>query len=118
MRWYSKCLRNYATFSGRAGRREYWTFILINFAVFVGLAFVDNALFGEDTSVLASLYVIGVLLPSLAVSVRRLHDTGRSGWWLAVSFVPLVGPLLLAIFYFLEGDPLANRYGPPPKPSP
>lgn len=88
------CLRNYATFAGRATRPEYWWFSLFTvLAGFVGIA-VDLALHTYVFSLIASL---GLLLPTLAVTVRRLHDTGRSGWWMFIALIPLVGSIWLIV---------------------
>jgi len=115
MQSYLKVLRDYATFSGRARRREYWMFVLINVIVAVVLSLFDSVLFDDGAMVLSGLYWLAILVPSLAVSVRRLHDTGRSGWWLLVSLVPVVGGIVLFVFTVLDGDPGANAYGPSPK---
>lgn len=112
MDWYLKALKNYVSFSGRARRREYWNFVLFNALIAVVLSVVDGQL-GQP--VLAPLYILAVLLPGLAVSVRRLHDTGRSGWWLLISLVPIVGGIILLVFMFLDSEPGANRYGMSPK---
>lgn len=112
MEWYLKVLRSYAHFEGRARRREYWYFTLINVLIAVALALIDGAL---DISLLSPLYTLAVFIPGLAVSVRRLHDTGRSGWWLLLSLVPLVGAIVVLVFMCLDSEPGANQYGPPPK---
>lgn len=112
MEWYVKVLQHYATFTGRARRREYWWFTLVNLGVVVALSLVDAAL---DTGALTGLYSLAVLVPALAVSVRRLHDTGRSGLWLLISLVPLVGGIVLLVFLLLDGEPGTNRWGASPK---
>lgn len=106
MKWYFKVMRNYAVFSGRARRTEYWMFILINMIILFVLAFLEGLLFG--TNVLVVVYDLGVLIPSLAVGVRRMHDTDHSGWWL---LVPIVN-LIFALTDGTEGD---NRFGPEPR---
>lgn len=105
MEWYLSVWKKFAVFEGRARRKEFWTFILINLIVETVLVTVDEFL-GID--LLSTIYGLGVLIPMLAVSVRRLHDTNRSGWWLLVPLVPLV-------FLCQDGDPTDNRYGPNPK---
>lgn len=110
MGWYLTALRKYAVFTGRARRREYWMFVLVNALVTVGLSILD----GDDGS-LAGLYSLAVFVPSLAVLVRRLHDTNRSGWWLLIALVPLVGAIVLIIFTVQDSDPMENRFGPNPK---
>jgi uncharacterized membrane protein YhaH (DUF805 family) len=114
MESYLKVLREYATFSGRARRREYWMFVLVNIIVAVALSLIDGVLF-DGAMLLSGLYWLAILVPSLAVGVRRLHDTGRSGWWLLISLVPVVGGLVLFVFTVLDGDPGPNAYGPSPK---
>ncbi|WP_431677005.1 DUF805 domain-containing protein [Kitasatospora sp. KL5] len=115
MDWYLAVLKNYVGFGGRARRKEYWMYALVNFAVYVVLGIVGYLL---DTSLLTALYGLAVLLPSLAVTVRRLHDTGRSGWWLLIGLVPFVGAIALIVFAVLEGQPGDNEYGSNPKLTP
>ncbi|MGW2208334.1 DUF805 domain-containing protein [Streptomyces sp. NPDC001781] len=115
MHWYVDVLKKYAVFSGRARRQEYWMFFLFNLAISIVLAIVDNAL---DTSILGIVYFLAVLIPGLAVTVRRLHDTSRSGWWILISLIPLVGGIILLVFVASEGKPEANEYGPNPKYAP
>ncbi len=104
-------LTRYADFSGRARRAEYWWFFL--FAVLVALvAAVLDGIIGA--SVFSLLTALGLLVPNLAVSVRRLHDTDRSGWWLLLNLVPF-GGIVLLVFYCLEGQPHPNRFGPSSK---
>ena len=118
MEWYLAVLRKYADFSGRARRKEYWMFFLINALVGFGLAFVGGLL-GDEAGLggmmLYLLYLLGTLIPGLAVSVRRLHDTGRSGWWLLISIVPIVGPIVLLVFTVQDSEPGDNVFGANPK---
>ena len=99
MDWYLDVLKNkYATFSGRARRKEYWMFLLINLVVSVALALIDSLIGSVSESgmgLLSSVYSIGVLIPSLALSVRRLHDIGRTGWWELISIIPVIGAVVL-----------------------
>lgn len=113
MNWYLEVLKKYAVFSGRARRKEYWMFILFNFIIVLGLGVVEGLAGGPG--VLGSLYSLAVLIPSIAVSVRRLHDTNRSGWWLLIGVVPLIGAIVLLIFVVQDSQPGENRYGPNPK---
>ena len=117
--WYLTVLKKYADFSGRARRMEYWMFSLISLLIMLGLVIVDAMLgfeVGEDEiGILSAIYVLAVLIPSLAVSVRRLHDTDRSGWWVLIGIVPLIGDIVLLIFFVLDGTPGDNRFGPNPK---
>jgi uncharacterized membrane protein YhaH (DUF805 family) len=120
MNWYKQALlQNYATFSGRARRKEYWYFALGNVLAIVLLTVVDLSLgtYNEELEIgaFSGLYLLAVLIPSIAVGVRRLHDTGRSGWWLLLSAVPLVGALVILYFTVLDSEPGANEYGPNPK---
>jgi uncharacterized membrane protein YhaH (DUF805 family) len=114
MDWYLKVLRNYTGFTGRARRTEFWMFALINFLVSLGIGVV-GLIFGGRL-VLHTLYALAVLLPSLAVSVRRLHDTNRTGWWLLIGLIPFLGVIVLVIFAIQDSQPGNNQYGPNPKP--
>jgi uncharacterized membrane protein YhaH (DUF805 family) len=118
MEWYSAVLKKYAEFNGRARRKEYWMYTLINVVIILvleiaGFAMMKNAL-GTIILGVMGLYCLATLLPSIAVAIRRLHDTGRSGWWLLVCVIPLVS-LVLLVFMFLDSQPGANEYGPNPK---
>ncbi len=129
MNWYVKVLKQYVDFSGRARRTEYWMFTLFNTIILIVLELVDKALgfgsFSGSTSggvavsaslgLLSGLYSLAVLLPTLGVSVRRLHDTDRSGWWLLIGLIPLVGAIVLLVFFVLEGTRGPNRHGVDPK---
>ncbi|KDN79142.1 DUF805 domain-containing protein [Streptomyces olindensis] len=113
MHWYIDVLKKYATFSGRARRQEYWMFTLISSLIYVVLMVIDISTLG--TGVIAVIYELAVLLPSLAVAVRRLHDTERSGWWLLIALIPLVGAIILLVFLASDSKGEANGYGPNPK---
>ena len=109
MNWYLEVLRKYAVFSGRARRKEYWTFFFVNLVIgFIGglIPFIN---------ILVGIYGLAILIPSIAVSIRRLHDTNRSGFWLLVAFVPVLGAILLLVFFALDSDQGENQYGPNPK---
>jgi uncharacterized membrane protein YhaH (DUF805 family) len=95
-------------FGGRAVRSEYWFFILFQFLVVVALSIVDLVV---GTGVLSSIASLALLLPTLAVGARRLHDTDKSGWWLLIGLIPLIGAIVLIVFFCQEGTPGANRYG-------
>ena len=105
-------LTRYAQFSGRARRSEYWYFGLAVFLASVVAAVLDQLI---GAPVLALLVFLATLLPSLSVAVRRLHDTGRSGWWLLIGLVPLVGGIVLLVFCVQDSSPQPNAYGPSPK---
>ena len=113
MNWYLHVLQNYAVFSGRARRQEYWMFFLFNLIITVALGIVDT-IFG-GAGVLGGLYALALLIPSIAVAVRRLHDSGRTGWWVLIGLVPAIGFIVLIIFMVLDSQPGANEYGENPK---
>ena len=118
MNEYLAVLKKYAVFSGRARRKEYWMFLLLTSIVELALGIIEGILGiapQSKQSVLGSLYALAVIVPSLAVSVRRLHDTDRSGWWLLIGLVPLIGNLVLLWFVARDSQPGDNRYGPNPK---
>ncbi len=118
MNWYLDVLKKYFVFQGRARRKEYWMFALFNMLAYIALAIVEGILGmgGEGgLGVLSTLYTLAVLLPSLGVTVRRLHDTGRSGWWLLICLVPFIGGIVLLIFLVLDSQTGTNQYGPNPK---
>jgi len=113
MEWYLKVIKNYAVFSGRARRKEYWMFFLINIIISFVLGFLEGIVGGPG--ILGLIYALALLIPGLAVTVRRLHDTGRSGWWILVGFIPLIGFIVLLIFMVLDSVPGENDYGSNPK---
>lgn len=119
--WYLKVIGQYADFSGRARRREFWSFALVNVAIAAALWVVAGilgkviGLLGGLVMLVYYLYTLAVLVPSLAVGVRRLHDTGKSGWFLLVALIPILGAFALLYFYTVEGDDGPNTYGPDPK---
>jgi uncharacterized membrane protein YhaH (DUF805 family) len=119
MQWYTDVIKKYAEFSGRARRKEYWMFALFNVIISLVIGIIDNIIgttYGSaNTGVLGTIYSLAVLLPSLAVGVRRLHDTGRSGWWLLINLVPCVGWIVFLVFAIQEGNAGDNQYGPDPK---
>ena len=119
MHWYVESLKKYATCGGRAGRKEYWYFFLFNSLVYIGLGIIDGVTgtFGAESGIglLSGLYCVATLLPGLAVAVRRLHDTNRSGWWLLLGLVPVIGAIVLLIFLVQDGQPETNPYGANPK---
>lgn len=118
MNWYIEVLKRYAVFSGRSRRMEYWMFSLINVLIVIGIAIVDNLLgfiSASGLGILGTLYALAVFIPSLAVAVRRLHDTDRSGWWLLIALIPLIGLIVLLVFFLLDSRPGENRFGANPK---
>jgi uncharacterized membrane protein YhaH (DUF805 family) len=121
MSWFLLALRRYAQFSGRSRRKEYWFFTLFFVLASIVALGLDMALgtMDEETGagLLGGLLTLALLLPSIAVTIRRLHDTGRSGWWILIFLIPVIG---LVGFYFMvkDGDPGDNRFGPDPKAEP
>jgi len=114
---YIQVLKKYDDFSGRASRTEYWLFQLVN----IGILFLGSLLFtlidtlAMPLLMVVSIYLLVVFIPSLAVTVRRLHDTNKSGWFILISLLPYIGSLILLIFYVLDSTPGDNMYGPNPK---
>jgi uncharacterized membrane protein YhaH (DUF805 family) len=119
MNWYLQAFKKYADFSGRARRREYWVFVLFNLIISVVLSVCDVVLgtysAAASIGILSGIYTLAVLIPGIAVTVRRLHDTGRSGWWIVIVLVPIVGWIVLLVFMLLDTQPGQNAYGPSPK---
>lgn len=113
MYWYTQVLSRYADFTGRARRKEYWMFTLVNLLIMLALVIIQEA--AGITPLLTGLYSIAVVVPTLAVGVRRMHDTGRSGWFMLVSFVPVLGVFLFAILAALDSEAGTNDFGPSPK---
>jgi uncharacterized membrane protein YhaH (DUF805 family) len=106
-------LKNYVGFQGRARRKEYWMFVLFSAIISIVLSIIDAI--ANLSSVLSGIYSLAVFLPSLAVSVRRLHDTGRSGWWILIGLIPLIGAIILLVFTCQDSQEKENKYGPNPK---
>ena len=137
MEWYLKCLRQYADFSGRARRKEYWMFILFNAIISFVLGFIDGLL---GLNLLSYIYALVIFIPSLAVSVRRLHDIGRCGWWYLLPMFPFIGlsallafgsftssaaiilglaalgtGILMLVWFCTDSEGGSNKWGPNPK---
>jgi uncharacterized membrane protein YhaH (DUF805 family) len=110
---FRRAFANYANFHGRANRGEYWWWVLATFLIGAGLGIIDRALFGADTSVtlLSGLWSLATLLPSLAVGARRLHDIDKSGWWQLIWLIPVVGWILLIVWFAQRGEDHPNRFG-------
>lgn len=113
MNWYIRVISNYVGFSGRARRTEYWMFVLFNCIISIVLSILSVIL--HMGKILPDLYALAVFLPYLAVSVRRLHDIGRSGWWLLLGLIPIVGGIILLVWSCLDSETGDNFYGPYPK---
>ena len=120
MNWFLVAVKQkYADFTGRATRSEYWYFVLFYLLLSAGLMIVD-ALLGWFNSelgigVLSGIYTLALMIPSLSVTVRRLHDTGRSAWWLLVGLIPIVGGIVLLVFFVQDSQDAVNRFGTNPK---
>jgi uncharacterized membrane protein YhaH (DUF805 family) len=114
MKWYLEVMKKYAVFSGRARRKEYWMFFLFNLIIAIAIGFVTGFLggmLGMGTGLsrtVSIIYSLAVFIPSIAVAIRRMHDLGRSGWW-------ILFPLVNVVFLFLDSQPGENEYGPNPK---
>jgi uncharacterized membrane protein YhaH (DUF805 family) len=115
MNWYLEVLGKYAVFTGRARRREYWMFFLVNTAITLTLCLLGLSVGGTAGMALYVVYGFAVLPPSLGVFVRRMHDTGRSGWWFFAGLIPFLGGLVLLVFLCQDGEPGENAYGENPK---
>jgi len=112
MNWYLEAFRNYANFSGRARRKALWMFLLLHMIVYAVLFAIDIGI--GTIGVFSGIYSLAALVPIIAVQVRRLHDVGRSGWWLLISLVPIVG-LIILVFFIQDSAPGENQYGANPK---
>ncbi|KOP74934.1 DUF805 domain-containing protein [Priestia megaterium] len=108
MKWYLHVLKNYATFQGRATRKEYWMFVLFNFIMWCVLSAIE--LITDMPPFLRIVYLVAVFIPSLAVTARRLHDIGRSSWWYLINFVPVIGGIWLLILFCKRSEVTANIY--------
>jgi uncharacterized membrane protein YhaH (DUF805 family) len=108
--WYTDVIKQYAVFDGRASRPEYWWFFLINTVISLVLRFAIPSV----GALISELYGLAVLLPSIGVAIRRLHDTNRTGWWILVVLIPLVGWIWVIVLLAQAGDIGPNQYGPAP----
>jgi uncharacterized membrane protein YhaH (DUF805 family) len=110
MEYFINALKKYAEFTGRTTRKEFWMFILFYLLIYIGMVIVDSVL---GTMIFTLVYALGMFVPSISISARRLHDTGRTGWWQLIGLIPLIGLIVLIVFYVQEsqGD---NAYGSAP----
>lgn len=111
--WFVKCLKNYANFTGRARRKEYWFFALVQFILLV-IAQIIDAILSTDF-IFYMIAALALFIPSLAAAVRRLHDIGRSGWWFLIALIPLIGTILLIVWLATETKQETNQWGQPAK---
>nr|WP_294846601.1 DUF805 domain-containing protein [uncultured Sphingomonas sp.] len=118
MDWATLPLKKYADFSGRAPRAEYWWFYLFEIILFCVAIMLDalsgGGFGGTPYGLFTAILGLGLIIPGLAVTIRRLHDTDRSGWWILIALVPLIGGIILLVFSILQGTLGTNRYGPDP----
>ena len=113
--WFLKVVKeNYANFEGRARRSEYWYFTLVSVLISIVLRIIDSVV-GSEIGIVGLIYSLAVLVPSIAVGVRRLHDIGKSGWYLLVALIPIAGAIWLLVLLCTEGDHGPNQYGADPK---
>jgi uncharacterized membrane protein YhaH (DUF805 family) len=112
MHWYIDVLKKYAVFEGRARRQEYWMFALFNIIALIVLAIIGAII---HNMIPYFIYAAAIILPTLGVTVRRLHDTGKSGWMVLLGLIPFVGGIILLVFACIDSDPAPNQYGPSPK---
>jgi uncharacterized membrane protein YhaH (DUF805 family) len=119
MNWYLQVLKNYAVFSGRARRKEYWMFVLFNMIFAIVAMILDNvlgiAIKGVGYGPISGLYLLAIIIPSLAVAVRRLHDVGKSGWMIFISLIPIIGAIWLLVLLVTDSNSDENEYGSNPK---
>ncbi|MBU2995117.1 DUF805 domain-containing protein [Cellulophaga baltica] len=116
MEWFLLAFKKYADFSGRSRRKEYWMFVLFNIIVVLGVVFIGAAIGLEEyIAYPLGLYILTIIIPSLALAVRRLHDQGKSGWYILVRFVPVIGGVWFLVLMCVEGDSITNEYGLNPK---
>lgn len=111
--WFVKCLKNYATFTGRARRKEFWFFTLVYMLGMIVTIIIDQVI--GTIALFTAVWVLGLTIPSISVAVRRLHDTNRTGWFYLIQMVPLVGPIILLIWLATETIPENNKWGSPAK---
>jgi uncharacterized membrane protein YhaH (DUF805 family) len=113
MNGYLGTLKKWSDFSARASRTEYWMFFLFNIIIAIVLGAIDTII--GSPGIIGLIFALALLIPGIAVAVRRLHDTDRSGWWLLIGFVPLIGGIVLLVFLVLDSTPSENKYGANPK---
>jgi len=111
LHWYTDVLKKYTVFDGRAGRQEFWMFVVFSIIVYLVVAIVGNLI---HFPFLVGIYGLAVLLPTLAVEIRRLHDIDKSGWWIFIGLVPIIGGIWLLVLLCMAGSPVENRFGPNP----
>ncbi|MBO7300017.1 MAG: DUF805 domain-containing protein [Tidjanibacter sp.] len=116
--YFKKCFRQYADFKGRARRAEYWYFVLYTWLISIAVSLVDMLTLGvgeDGMGLLGAIFSLVIFIPSLAASVRRMHDTGRSGWVLLLSFIPVIGWIFVIVYSCQDSQPGSNKWGANPK---
>ena len=111
MDYFIGALKKYADFNGRARRKEYWMFVLMYIILTIVLVFVESLL---GLGIFSAIFALALIVPSISIAARRLHDTGRSGWWQLISFIPLIGAIVLLVF-LVQDSHEDNEYGVNPK---
>ncbi|WP_241908279.1 DUF805 domain-containing protein, partial [Vibrio sp. 10N.261.52.A1] len=119
MNWFVDVIKRPVEFNGRARRREYWYFFAVSLGITLLLSLIDNVLGwydpNSDIGLLSGIFSLLILLPGLSVTIRRLHDTNRTGWWVLLYLVPVIGFFILSIFLILDSNMECNKYGDNPK---
>jgi len=119
MNWYMQALKRWNDFNGRSRRKEYWFFLLFNVMAAAVLSIIDmfTGTYNATTGIglLSGIYALVMLVPGIAVTIRRLHDTGRSGWWILIALVPIIGGIWLLVLMVLDSHKEPNQWGPSPK---
>ena len=118
MEWFFAAFKRTFEIRGRSRRKEYWLYSLFSIVITLLLLVIDSV-FGlfidDETGVLSTLFLIGTFITSLTVTIRRLHDIGRSGWWILLNFIPFIGTIVIFVFTVLDSEPGSNKYGENPK---
>jgi len=115
MNWYLSALKKSFVFKGRARRKEYWYFALFNILISLFIGYIDILTPTTDMRAVVGFYIIVMLIPSISVGVRRLHDTNRTGWWYFITLIPIIGGIVLFVFMVLDSDNSENQFGDNPK---
>lgn len=118
MKWFMDAMKKAFNFSDRSRRKEYWMFILATLIISIVLTIVDAVVgleIAEDVGILSTLFSLAIIIPSISVTVRRLHDIGKSGWWVLIGIIPIVGFIVLLVFTVKDSEPAPNAYGMNPK---
>ncbi len=115
MNYYIRAFQNYVNFSGRDSRKQYWMFVLFNIIVSFVISFVAGLVLGDAGTYVGYVYDLAILLPSIAIAIRRMHDIGKSGFWILICLIPLIGVIWYLVLMCKAGDEGENQYGPVPE---